>query len=431
MPAVYKQAAASETPDRSITIVARMGAFAILAALATAYGLSSARAQIRLRTVAWGLGLQVLLALLVLQTPFGQVFAALGKGFNEFVRLAEEGSGFVFGDLGRSANGVIIAFQILPLIILFSALSAIFYHMGIMQRIVGALALVMQRGMRASGAEALTIAANLFIGQAEAPLAIRPYLDKLTRSELMTVMTGGMATVSGAMLLAYVQVGGARPEHLFTAVMMTAPACLMMAKIIEPETGRPETLGQVPKQSAGTDRNVIDAASRGASEGLSIALQVGAMLVTFVGLIGIVNGILHAIRGSLGRPWLPGNLQSILGPLFAPVAWLLGVAWADAATVGNLLGTRMVLNEFISYAELAGLKDALRPHSYLVASYALCGFANIGSVGILIGALGALLPGRRAELAALGLRAMVAATLSNFMTAAIAGLIAFTPLLEF
>ncbi len=408
-----------------------MGLLGILVAVAVAFGLSSARSHIRLRTIAWGLGLQVVLALLVLRTPFGRVFEAIGQGFNHFIKLAEEGSGFVFGELGRSENGVIFAFQILPLIILFSGLSAILYHVGVMPKIVGALAVVMQRGMRASGAESLNVAANLFLGQAEAPLTIRPYLDKMTRSELMTVMTGGMATVSGAMLVAYVQIGGARPEYLITAVVMTAPACIMMAKIFEPETGHPETLGRVAKQVGVRDRNVIDAASRGSTEGISIALQVGAMLVTFVGLIAILNGIMHAIQGVLGWSWLPGSLQEILGPLFAPVSWLLGVAWEDAATVGNLLGTRMVLNEFISFAELAGLQETLRPHSFLVANYALCGFANIGSVGILIGALGAMLPTRRLELAALGFRAMLAATLSNFMTAAIAGLIAFTPFLDY
>ena len=407
-----------------------MGLLGILFALGVAYALSSARSEVSPRIIAWGLGLQALLAVLVLRTPFGRVFEAFGHGFNRFILLAEDGTGLVFGDLGRSENGVVFAFQILPLIILVSCVSAMLYHLGVMQKVVAGLAFVMQRGMRASGAESLNIAANLFFGQAEAPLTIRPYLDKMTRSELMTIMTSGMATVSGAMLVAYVQIGAAQPEYLVTAVVMTAPACLMLAKIFEPERGRPETMGRIPKQSTARDRNVIDAAARGTSEGLNIALQVGAMVLVFVALVAVVNGVLAGVKGVLGIAWLPSSIQSVLGPVFAPVAWLLGVAWEDAPTVGNLLGTRMVLNEFVSFAELATIKDTLRPHSFLVANYALCGFANIGSVGILIGALGAMLPKRRAELAGLGLRAMLAATLSNFMTAAIAGLIAFTPILD-
>lgn len=407
-----------------------MGVFGVCFAIAAAYSLSSNRSLVRLRTVAWGMGLQILFAILVLRTPFGRVFETVGEGFNSFVTFAEEGSGLVFGDLGRSANGVILAFQILPLIILVASLSAILYHLGVLQRVVAGLAFLMQRGMRISGAESLNVAANLFLGQSEAPLTIRPYLDKLTRSELMTVMTGGMATVSGAILIAYVQIGGARADYLLSALMMTAPTCIMMAKIVEPEDGVPETLGHIPRQATDRDRNVVDAASRGASEGLSVALQVAAMLIAFVGLIAVANGILAAIQGALGWSWFPSSIQQVLGWIFGPVAWLMGVAWEDATTVGNLLGTRMVLNEFISYSDLAKIKDTLRPDSYLVANYALCGFANVGSIGIQIGALGAMLPNRRGELASIGFRAMLAATLSNFAVASTAGLIAFTPLLD-
>ncbi len=405
-----------------------VGVVGIILAIGLAYALSSSRKSVRPAVLAWGLGLQVLLATLVLRTPFGTVFEALGRGFNHFVLLSEAGTGLVFGDLGRSESGIVFAFQILPIIILVSALSAILYHLGIMQRVVAGLAYVMQRGMRASGAESLNVAANLFLGQAEAPLTIRPYLKRLTRSELMTILTSGMATVSGAMLVAYVQLGAAKAEHLLAAVAMTAPACVMLAKIFEPETEQPETMGRIPTQSVERDGNVIDAAARGTSEGLNVALQVGAMVLVFVALVGILNGAMAGIKGALGIAWLPGSIQDILGPVFAPVAFALGVEWADAATVGNLLGTRMVLNELISFAALSEIVDTLHPRSALVASYALCGFANIGSVGILIGALGAILPARRPELAALGLRAMLAATLSNFMTAAIAGLIAFTPI---
>lgn len=407
-----------------------MGVLGILFAIAVAYALSSARAAIRWRTLAWGVGLQLLLGVLVLRTPIGRLFQAIGTGFNRFISLAEEGTLFVFGELGRSENGVIFAFQILPLIIVVSCISAMLYHLGILQKVVAVLAWVMQRGMRASGAESLNVAVNLFLGQAEAPLTIRPYLAAMTRSELMTVMTSGMATVSGAILIAYVQLGGAEAENLVTAVVMTAPACIMLAKIFEPETGQPETMGWIPEQETAKDGNILDAAARGTVEGLQMALQVGAMVLVFVALISIVNGILAGIQGVVGWSWLPVSVQAILGPIFAPVAWLLGVPWADAPTVGNLLGTRMALNELISFAELAQLKDSLQPQSFLIANYALCGFANVGSVGIMIGALGAMLPDRRRELAALGMRAMLAATLSNFMTASVAGLIALTPILE-
>jgi len=406
-----------------------MGVLGILFAIAVAYALSSARAAIRWRTLAWGVGLQLLLAVLVLRTPIGRLFQSIGTGFNRFISLAEEGTLFVFGELGKSENGVIFAFQILPLIIVVSCISAMLYHLGILQKVVAVLAWVMQRGMRASGAESLNVAVNLFLGQAEAPLTIRPYLAAMTRSELMTVMTSGMATVSGAILIAYVQIGGAEAENLVTAVVMTAPACIMLAKIFEPETGQPETMGWIPEQETAKDGNILDAAARGTVEGLQMALQVGAMVLVFVALISIVNGILAGIQGIVGWSWLPASVQAILGPIFAPVAWLLGVPWSDAPTVGNLLGTRMALNELISFAELAQLKDSLQPRSFLIANYALCGFANVGSVGIMIGALGAMLPDRRRELAALGMRAMLAATLSNFMTASVAGLIALTPIL--
>lgn len=407
-----------------------MGLLGILFAVGVAYALSSARSQVRLRIIAWGLGAQVLLAVLALRTPFGGLLEAFARGFNQFYLLAEEGSGFVFGDLGRSGNGFVLAFQSLPIIILISCISAILYHLGVMQRIVAALAFAMQRGFRVSGAEALTVATNMFLGQSSAPLTVRPYLDKMTRSELMLVMTGGMATVSVSILLAYVQVGSVRLEHLVTAIVMNAPACILLAKIFEPETGNPETLGRLPAQTTEGDRNVIDAAARGTTEGLNIVLQVCAMLIAFVALIAVVNGGLAGIKGMLGADWFPGSVQSVLGPLFAPVAWILGIPWADAPAIGNLLGTRIVLNELISFADLAKIKDTIHPHSFLVASYALCGFANIGSIGILIGSLGAVIPKRRGELAAIGLRAMVAATLANFMTASVAGLIALTPILE-
>ena len=402
-----------------------MGLLGLIFILAVAYGLSVNRKRVRFSIVAWGLGLQILLAFLVLKTPFGALFRAIGAVVNRAMAYGEEGSIFVFGDLAKSDGpaGMVFAFQILPLIIFVSALFAVLYHIGIMQWVVKGIAVVMQRVMGASGAESLNVAANIFMGQSEAPLTIRPYLDRLTTSELMTVMTGGMATISGALLIAYVRIGDVPVEHLLTAVVMTAPACVMLAKVMVPETEEPETLGSIPASAEQTSVNVIDAAARGTSEGLYLALNVGAMLIAFIALIAFANGLLGWIGELPGMGWAPGSLQQIFGVVFAPVAWLLGVPWIDAPTIGNLLGTRMVLNEFVAYAQLGPIKESLDPKSFLVASYALCGFANLGSIGIQVGGVGSLIPERRSELAKLGFRAMLAGTLANFMTACIAGLI--------
>jgi CNT family concentrative nucleoside transporter len=262
------------------------------------------------------------------------------------------------------------------------------------------------------------------MGQAEAPLTIRPYLSRLTNSELMTIMTGGMATISGALLVAYVNIGGVPAGSLLTAVVMTAPAAIMLAKIIVPETEHPVTYGRVPDDLENPDVNLIDAAARGASEGLYLALNVGAVLIAFIALIALTNGLLGFARGFAVLAWLPEGLQGIFGLVFAPAAWLLGVPWKDASVVGNLLGTRMVLNEFVAYAQLGEIKASLDPKSFLIAGYALCGFANFGSIGIQVGGIGSLVPERRQNLARLGLRAMIAATFANFMTACIAGLLA-------
>ena len=403
-----------------------MGVVGLIFLLAAAYALSLNRKAIRLRLIAWGLGLQLLLAFLVLRTPVAKVFRAVGEVVNRTMIYAEQGSVFVFGDLAKSDGpaGMVFAFQILPLILFVSALFAVLYHLRIMQFVVKGIALVMQRLMGASGAESLNVAANIFMGQSEAPLTIRPYLNRLTQSELMTVMTGGMATISGALLIAYVRIGGVPAEHLLTAVVMTAPACILLAKMIVPETQTPETLGSVPDSDQQDDVNVIDAAARGTTEGLYLALNVGAMLIAFIGLIALSNGLLSWVAELPGLGFMPTSLESFLGTIFAPVAWLLGVPWKDASAIGNLLGTRMVLNEFVAYAQLGPIRDALDPKSALIASYALCGFANFGSIGIQVGGIGSLIPERRHELAKLGLRAMLAGTMANFMTACIAGLIA-------
>ena len=409
----------------AVGMLTSMGLLGLIFILVVAYGLSTDRKRVRFSIVAWGVGLQILLAVTVLKTPFGAVFRAIGEVVNRAMSFGEQGSVFVFGDLAKSDGpvGTVFAFQILPLIIFISALFAVLYHIGIMQWVVKGIAIVMQRVMGASGAESLNVAANIFMGQSEAPLTIRPYLDRLTTSELMTVMTGGMATISGALLIAYVRIGAVPVEHLLTAVVMTAPACIMLAKVMVPETKEPETLGLIPESAEQGNVNLIDAAARGTNEGLYLALNVGAMLIAFIALIAFANGLLGWIGGLPGMGWVPGSLQEILGAVFAPVAWLLGVPWNDAATVGNLLGTRMVLNEFVAYAQLGSIKESLDPKSFLVASYALCGFANFGSIGIQVGGVGSLIPDRRSELAKLALYAMLAATLANFMTACIAGLI--------
>jgi concentrative nucleoside transporter, CNT family len=288
-----------------------------------------------------------------------------------------------------------------------------------MQLIVRLFAVIMRRFMRASGAESLNVAASIFMGQTEAPLTIRPFLPRMTESELMTVMTAGMAHISGGVMAAYI-LFGVEAQHLLTAVIMTAPGTLMMAKLFVPETGEPETMGTVKLVVEKTDVNVIDAIGRGTGEGLHLALNVGAMLISFLALVALLNAGL----GLIGQPFgFELSLQLILGWVFAPIAWALGVPWHDAATIGNLLGTRMVLNEFVAYSQLGPLKPMLDPKSFTIATFALCGFANFSSIGIQIGGIGALAPERRHDLARLGLRAMLAGTFANFLTATIAGML--------
>ena len=385
--------------------------------------LSRNRKAIRWSVVAWGLGLQLAFALFVLRVPAGQdLFRALGRGVTTLLGFSYAGSEFVFGELGKqhSSLGVVLAFQVLPAIIFVSALFAILYHIGVMQIVVRAFAAVMNRLMGASGAESLNVAASIFMGQAEAPLTIRPFLARLTQSELMTVMTSGMAHISGAIMVAYIAFG-VEARHLLTAVIMTAPGTIMMAKLLEPETERPETWGSVKLDLPRPDPNVVGAAARGTGEGLHLMLNVIAMLVAFVALVALVNGIFGAIHAVAG--WFPADLQTVLGWVGSPVAWTLGVSWKDCPAIGSLLGTRAVLNEFIAFSQLGPLKATLDPRSFTIASFALAGFANIGSVGIQIGGIGALVPERKADLARLGFRAMLAGTLANFLSAAIAGIL--------
>lgn len=402
--------------------------------LGIGYAFSTDRKAINWQTVAWGLGLQIVFAFIVLKTGVGQaVFTTVGAYMTRLLAFSNVGAAFVFGPLGdaniwgRAMTGaigpegaqyaVIFAFQVLPTIIFIAALFAILYYFGIMQLVVRVFAVVMHRVMKASGAESLNVAASIFMGQTEAPLTIRPYLPEMTRSELMTVMTSGMAHISGGIMAAYIAFG-IEARHLLTAVIMTAPGTIMMAKMLVPETEIPKTMGSVTLKVEKTDVNVIDAAGRGTHEGLHLALNVGAMLISFLALIAMLNAMLGYI------PWPGGgelSLGRIFGWVFAPIAWTMGVPWKDAPIIGNLLGTRMALNEFVAYSQLGPLKASLDPKSFTIATFALCGFANFSSIGMQIGGIGGLAPNRRHDLARLGLRAMFAGTLANFMTATIAG----------
>jgi CNT family concentrative nucleoside transporter len=407
--------------------------FGAIVILSIALAFSTNRRAINWTTVAWGLGLQIVFAILVLKTSIGQtVFTTLGAYITKLLGFAGVGAAFVFGPLGSASiwgdamtrvfgpdgaqYAVVFAFQVLPTIIFIAALFAILYYFGVMQVVVRIFAVLMHRIMRASGAEALNVAASIFMGQTEAPLTIRPYLPEMTQSELMTVMTAGMAHISGGIMAAYI-LFGIEAKHLLTAVIMTAPGTIMMAKMFVPETEQPKTMGTVRLEVEKTDVNVIDAAGRGTGEGLHLALNVGAMLISFLALIALVNAVL----GHVPFGGSPLSLGRIFGWVFAPVAWSMGVPWRDAPTIGNLLGTRMALNEFVAYSQLGALKASLDPKSFTIATFALCGFANFSSIGIQIGGIGALAPNRRHDLARLGLRAMFAGTLANFMTATIAG----------
>lgn len=466
---------------------ALIGFFAILA---MAWAISTNRRAIKWRPVIWGLILQIIVAVLVLKgtqieamlapialpltrtgaalvfvglaivaylavrfmpaagkavwIAFGIVTAYLFLAFNllayifetmkhvvnKLIGYTQEGAKFVFGALGdgSSSLGFVFATQVLPTIIFIASIFAILYYVGVMQIVVRFFAKVMSRFMGTSGAESTSVAASIFMGQTEAPLTIRPFLPTMTNSELMTVMTAGMAHVSGGIMAAYVLIAKVDVIHLLTAVIMTAPGAIMMSKIVVPETEQPETGGdleiEVPKQ----DVNVIDAAGRGAIEGLHLSLNVAGMLIAFIALVALINGMFGYVHGLLAGTavagYFPASLDILLGWVFRPVAWAMGVSWKDTLDVGNLLGTRMVLNEFVAFLNLGKIPEGvLDPRSKIIATYALCGFANFSSIAIQIGGIGSLAPTRRGDLARLGLRAMIAGTLANFLTATIAGVL--------
>lgn len=408
------------------------GILGLLAMLGLAYTFSTNRKAIRPKTVAWGLGLQFVFALFVLRLEFGRrLFQLAGDYVNRLLSYAFVGSEFVFGDLGKQGShlGFFFAFQVLPTVIFIAAFFAILYHFGVMQIIIRLFAWVMTRVMGASGAESLDVAASIFMGQTEAPLTIRPFLNDLTQSELMTVMTAGMAHVSGGIMAAYIAFG-IEPKHLLSAVIMTAPGTLLMAKMLVPETEQPKTAGRVvmseEEQEAEKHENLLGAVSRGTTDGLHLALNIAAMLISFLALIALLNGImggLHNGLAHLGVTWFPSSLQQVFGVIFAPIAWLIGIPWHDCPIIGNLLGTRMVLNELVAFSQLGPQKAMLDPRSFTIATFALCGFANLSSIGIQIGGIGALAPNRRGDLARLGLRAMLAGTMANLMSASIAGML--------
>jgi CNT family concentrative nucleoside transporter len=403
------------------------GILGLLTMLALAYIFSTNRRAIRVKTVAWGLGLQITFAIFVLRIDYGRLaFQVIGDAANKALSYSFYGSEFVFGPLGKQSSniGFIFAFQVLPVVIFICALFAILYHVGIMQIVIRGMAWAMTRIMGASGAESLNVAASIFMGQTEAPVTIRPFLPELTRSELMTVMTSGMAHVSGSIMAAYFAFG-AEPRHVLSAVIMTAPGTILVSKMLVPETENPKTAGKVvmPENEEEKEKheNLLGAIARGTGDGLHMALNIGAMLIAFIALIHLLDGIMGGIHNHL--VWFPASLEGILGVIFAPVAWVIGIPWRDCHIIGNLLGTRMVLNELVAFSMLGPQKAALDPRSFTIATFALCGFANLSSVGIQIGGIGALAPNKRGELARLGIRAMLAGTMANLMSASIAGML--------
>lgn len=425
------------------------GLFGLAVLIGIAFLFSNNKRAVSWRLVATGVALQIVFATLVLKLPFGRdVFDAIATGFVKLLDFVNVGSTFIFGSfMDISKFGFVFAVQVLPTIIFFAALTGVLYHLGIMQKIVKGMAWIITKVMDVSGAETTSVCASVFIGQTEAPLTIKPYLERMTQSELMTVMIGGMAHIAGSVMAAYVGLlGGDDPvqrqffaKHLLTASIMAAPATLMLAKILVPETQQPLTRGTVKLDVERTTANVIDAAATGAGDGLRLALNVGAMLLAFIALIALVNGPVqwlgtHAwgsdgassinawLSASAGRP-LALSLETLFGWVLAPLAWLIGVPWQDATLVGSFIGEKVVINEFVAYVDLSRHLPQLSKESQLIATYALCGFANFSSIAIQIGGIGGLAPSRRADLARLGLRAVLGGSIATFMTATIAGVL--------
>src|SRR5258708_18539845 len=381
------------------------GILGILAILLISFVFSKHRRAIKPSLILWGLGLQLTFAFIVLRTPAGFIFKAASDKVNALIGYSQAGSKFVFGDQLGASQPVIFAFQVLPIVIFIASVFAVLYYLGVMQVLVRGMAILMQKVLGSRGANATHVAAGILRGQTEAPLTIRPFLAGLTESELFTIMISGMAHVSGAVMAAYVLMAHVEIQHLLTAVIMTAPATIMLAKILVPEVDKPATAGGVKITVEKPGVNIIDAAARGAGDGLQLALNIAAMLIAFLALIAMCNGILS---------YFHITLQQIFGYVFAPVAWLLGVKYNDCQSIGNLLGTRLVLNEFIAFQQLGPMRPQLDPRSFTIATYALCGFAHFSSIAIQIGGIGALAPSRKSDLARMGLKAVTAGTMANF-----------------
>jgi CNT family concentrative nucleoside transporter len=426
----------------SFPVALLRGAFGLAVFVGIAVLFSTNRKAIDWKLVGTGIGLQIIFALLVLKTGPGEfVFDAIAGGFRELLNFTYEGTKFIFGELGNPKKGNNFAFQVLPTIIFFASLMSVLYFLNVVQPLVKGMGWLMQKTLGISGAESLSAAANVFIGQTEAPLVVEPYVDKMTRSELMTLMAGGMATIAGGVLAAYISFLGGESEasqvlfakHLLSASIMSAPAAIVTAKILIPETEEPETRGETTMNVEKEDDNVIEAAASGASEGLTLALNVGAMLLAFIALIAVINWILGgigtvtglngAVADASGGRFEGLTLQAVFGFVFAPLAWAMGVEAADILSFGTLLGEKVAVNEFVAYASLQDLKDVMSERSVIIGTYALCGFANFSSIAIQIGGIGGIAPDRRSEIAALGLRAVLGGALASWMTATIAGVL--------
>ncbi len=412
------------------------GLFGLAVLISVAFAFSNNKNSVDWKQVAAGIGLQIAFAIIVIMVPGGrEFFAAISQVFVKTIDFAMSGAEFIFGDLARSTNfGFIFAFQVLPTIIFFASLMAVLYHIGLMQKIVQGMAWVMLKILRISGSESLSVAANVFIGQTEAPLVVRPYIAKMTQSELFTMMVGGMATIAGAVLAAYIAMLGGADEaqrlfyarHLLAASVMAAPATIVIAKLLRPETEESLTKGTVHLEVEKTATNVIEAAANGAADGVKLALNVGGMLLAFIALISMINfplawaGQVSGLESLIGQPL---SLSVILGYILSPLAWIIGIPWNEAIIVGGLIGEKVVINEFVAYMHLSDFKDVLSEHSMLISTYALCGFANFSSIAIQLGGIGGLAPNRRPDIARFGLRAVLGGTLATMMTATIAGVL--------
>lgn len=412
------------------------GIFGLAVLISFAYMVSSNKKSIDWRQITAGVGLQIVFAVIVILVPGGrEFFNFISRIFVKVIDFAMSGAVFVFGDLARASEfGFIFAFQVLPTIIFFASLMAVLYHIGLMQKIVQGMAWVMMKVLRVSGSESLSVAANVFIGQTEAPLVVRPYIAKMTESELFTMMVGGMATIAGAVLAAYIAMLGGTDEvqrlfyarHLLAASVMAAPATIVIAKLLKPETEESLTKGTIRLEIEKTATNVIEAAANGAADGVKLSLNVGGMLLAFFALITMVNfplawiGQITGIESVIGQTL---SLSIILGYILSPLAWIIGIPWSEATIVGGLIGEKIVINEFVAYLHLGEIKNTLSEHSVLISTYALCGFANFSSIAIQLGGIGGLAPSRRSDIARLGMRAVMGGTLATMMTATIAGVL--------